>query len=249
MISATPTKYRSRFDGKTIDSLLSSISNKIDISYIVNNFDGGIKLAASAETVKTLYGYNQRFSDPNYIKALILSIPNAVVVYQADMDKLYQLAGAFQGSYATTADRNTKVNTAGFKGGELTFIINSNNGSQELSYWDAGALAWVQSKFTPPTTTTPTTYPVGTASVISLDITKYNTAKYMIEAISASDIMVFEMIVTSKGSNTYWTTYGYVGSNTAFIKILNCVLTSTTLNINVQSIVGSTITITKISEM
>lgn len=250
MITQTPTKFRSKYTGAQIDDLLTSISNKIDSSYIVNDFSGGANLIASAELAKILYLQNQRLGDPNYIKTLILSIPGAAIYTTADADKLNRLAGAFQGSFANAAARNLAVNPGAFKGGELTFLINDGNGQQELSFWNATTLAWTKSQFIPNANTTPVTYTTaGDNIVFTLDTTKYEAAKYMIKAKNGPDILVFEMLACFAGTETYWTSQGYIGSNFNIAKITSCSLTSTTLRITMNLLANTIITFTRIVEV
>lgn len=250
MLSATPTKFRSRYTGAEVDSLLTSISNKIDTSYIVNNFDGGTGLVASAELAKTLYLNDQRFEDPNYIQDLILSIPNAVIYTTADQDKLNRLAGAFQGSFPNAATRNQSVNTGSFKGGELTFLINDGNGQQELSYWDSGALTWQKSQLIPSDNTIPATYPSGGDNVVMImDLAKYEAAKYMVKCRNGTDIMIFEILLCTNGVDTFWTSQGYIGNNLTIGKMVNCSLTATELRITMNLALNTTVTFVRLSEV
>lgn len=250
MISSAPTKFRSRYTGQEVDSLLTSITQKIDTSFIVNDFSGGSGLVASAEVAKTLYTNSLRLQDPNYIMSLILSIPNAVIVTQADLDKLNRLVGSFQGSYPNATSRNLAVNTAAFKGGELTFLVNDGNGQQELSYWDAGSLVWAKAKLTPSPNTTPIFYPSGgDAIVVTLDISRYDGAKYFVKVKSGSNILVFELLVCFSGSDTFWTTQGYIGNNTSIGKVVSASLTSTALQVTMNMASNSTVTFTKVVEV
>jgi hypothetical protein len=251
MLNSTPSKFRSRYTGAEIDSLLTSIQNKIDTSYIVNNFDGGEDLIASAELAKILYDNDQRLNDPNYIQDLILSIPNAVIVTQADIDKLDRLAGAFQGSFADVAARNLGVNTGGFKGGELTFLINDGHGQQELSYWSTQSLTWVKASFLPSATLPPINSTVGgTVAAVQLDTNKFSLAKYIVKLTTSTELLVFELLVAVRsGVDTYWTTQGYIGTNSTLGKVLSCSIASNTLNVNVQVPPNSTLTFSKILEV
>jgi hypothetical protein len=250
MLSPTPTKFRSRYTGAEIDSLLTSITNKIDASFIVNNFDGGENLVASAELAQILYKESQRFSDPNYIRSLILSIPQAVIVTQSDLDKLNRLAGAFQGSYADAPTRNTTVNTGSFRGGELTFLVNDGTGIQELSYWNASQLTWSKAKFIPSPNTDPVTSTAGGTVVgITLDLNRYKTAKYIVKAETATEMVVFELLLCIKGSNTMWTTYGYVGNNMNIARVLNCTFSVTDLTVNLSVSPNVSFSFSKIMEM
>lgn len=250
MITQTPTKFRSKYTGVQIDSLLTSIQNKIDTSYIKNDFTGGTGLIASAELAKILYQQNQRLDDPNYIRTLILSIPGAAIYTTADADKLNRLAGAFQGSFPNASARNLAVNPGSFKGGELTFLINDGNGQQEMSYWNATTLSWTKSQFTPSANTTPVTYTnAGDNIVFTFDTTRYEAAKYLIKAKNGSDILIFEMLACFSGTNTYWTSQGYIGSNLNIARITSCSLTSTTLRITMNLTANTIITFSRIVEV
>lgn len=250
MISSVPTKFRSRYTGSEVDSLLTSITQKIDTSFIINDFNGGAGLVASAELAKTLYTNSLRLQDPNYIRSLILSIPNAVIVTQSDLDKLNRLAGSFQGSYPNASTRNLAVNPAAFKGGELTFLVNDGNGQQELSYWDAGGLVWTKAKLTPSPNTAPSFYPSGgDAIVITLDITRYDGAKYFVKVKSGANILIFELLVCYSGLDTFWTTQGFIGNNTGIGRVVSASLTSTTLQVTMNVVPNSTVTFTKVVEV
>lgn len=249
MLNATPTRFRSRYTGKEIDQLLSSISNKIDLSYIVNNWDGGDQLVASAELAKTLFLEQQKLQDPNYIRELFLSIPDSVVFTKTDKDRLDRLAGFFQGSFANAAARNVAVSTLGFKGGELTFLVNDENGVQELSYWDIGSLTWKKSRFLPDPISAPTTIiPAGVVVGIVMDKTKYGAAKYLVKAETTSQIRAFEMLIVVKGANTYWTVYGEVGEGT-LVSVENVSIAGNDVRINLRVGANTTIRFARLTEL
>ncbi len=246
MLGQIPTKYRSRFSGMEIDALLASISTKIDLSYIVNDFSGGEKLVASAEIAKQLFISLQRFDDPNYIKSLILSIPNSIIFTQEDKDKINRLAGFFQGSFPTIAARNLAVPTLGFTGGELTFIVNDGNGVQELSYWDVGSLTWKKSKFVPDIVSASTNFPTaGTVVAISMDKVKYSTAKYQVRAETDTAVRMFEVMVVIKNANVFWTVANDIGDLTS-ISVASAVIVGNVCQI---SFVVSANTIVKFSRL
>ncbi len=229
-------KYRSRFTGKEIDQLLASIDNKIDLSYISNDWNGGTQLVASAELAKTLYQGLQLFQDPNYIEELITSIPGSLVYTEADRDKLDRLAGFFQGSYANPGTRNAAVNTVGFKGGELTFLIDddTSSGVQELSYWDNVGLRWRKAKFVPDQSSPSANYTSGgTVVTITMDVTKYSAGKYLLKAESATQIRVSEILLAHKGGNTFWTSYGEIGDGVGLASIQNASIVGDQVRINV----------------
>lgn len=97
---STPTRYRSLYSGQQIDNLLSSVSSKIDQTYIVNDFQtGGIDKVASAELVKTIWIDLQQFDDPNYITSLILSVPDNNLFTDALKSKLEGSSDLFKGVF------------------------------------------------------------------------------------------------------------------------------------------------------
>ncbi len=248
MLGQIPTKFRSRFSGMEIDALLASISNKIDSSYIVNDYSGGTKLVASAEVAKQLFISLSRFDDPNFIRTLILSVPGSIIFTQADKDKINRLAGFFQGSYPTIAARNLAVPTLGFTGGELTFIVDDGNGVQELSYWDFSSLTWKKSKFVPDIVSGTTNFPTtGTVVAISMDKTKYSVAKYQVKAETDTAIRLFEIIVALKGANVFWTVANDIGDLTS-ISVVSAVIVGNQCQISFSVTGNTTVKFSRLSE-
>lgn len=83
-----PDRYRSVFTGAEIDALLASIKTKIDQSLIKNDFTGGEGYVASAEVVKTLNDAIVNLQNPNFFKALLLSLTDNNIYTTAEKQKL-----------------------------------------------------------------------------------------------------------------------------------------------------------------
>lgn len=215
MYNTPPRVYKSVFDGVTIEELLNSIKTKIDISYIVNNFNGGTELIASAELAKILYNKLDQFNDPNYIQQLFLTIPNSTIFTPQMLEQLNRLGSTFVGSYANPEDRNISVATTNFKGGEITFLLNDGNGQQELSYWDAIDLKWKKSIWTPspiiPQKSVPT---AGNTVVYSISDTTKTYGKYVVVAKTSTDVYSIELSYTRRasGADIIWTVQNEMGS-------------------------------------
>ena len=249
MLGATPTRYRSRFSGQQIDALLASVTNKLDIGFIIDNYTGGAELVASAESVKRIYLDLQQFNDPNYIKGLITSIPDALIFTRSDKNKLDRLAGFFQGSFPTSTERNSSVTTVGFHGGELTFLIDDGTGVQELSYWDNATLGWKKSVFVASMNSDIITNTLATTKVlIQIDKTKFQTLKYLIRTESASQVFGFELNILLKNSDVFWTTSASLGNNAALMSISSVTTDSGFIYVNCLVGANTTSKFTKIVE-
>lgn len=250
MLGATPTRYRSRFSGPQIEELLASISNKLELGHIVNDYTGGVELVASAESVKALYVDLQQFNDPNYIKGLITSIPDSLIFTKDDKKRLDRLAGVFQGSFPDLASRNSGVTTVGFKGGELTFIVDDGNGLQELSYWDNGSLSWKKSQFiASPNSAAITNTTNETKVLIKIDKTKYQTSKYLVRTESNLQVFAFELNIILKNGDVFWTTSASLGNNPDLMQISSITTDSTSINVNCTVGANTTSKFSKIAEM
>lgn len=235
MLGATPLRYRSRFTGQQIEQLLDSVPSKLSLSHIVDDYTGGTELVASAESVRKLWLRLAAFDDPNYIKSLILSIPGALIFTQADKDRIEELAGFFQGSFNNPADRNSSVDTVGFSGGELSFLIDDGSGFgiQELSWWDAQSLQWKKSVFTKnPVDPVQNFTTAANRVVIQIDKAKFTSGKYAVRADTATQFTMFELFVALKGSDTYWTTYAQIGNNDDVMKITGVSVDASFIKIN-----------------
>lgn len=248
-LGATPMKYRSRYTGPQIEQLLDSVPSKLSLSHIVNDYSGGVELVASAESVRLLYLAQGRFSDPNYIKSLILSIPGALIFTQEDKDRIDALAGFFRGSFPNLSARNSGVDTVGFKGGELTFVIDDGFGQQELSYWDATALQWKKSQFLKSPIDPSQSYTTAANRVvISIDKTKFSSGKYAIRCDSATQFTMFELFLALKNTDVYWTTYAQLGTNDNLMKITSITVDPTSIQVNCDLAANVTVKVIRLGE-
>lgn len=245
----TATRYRSRYTGRQIDELLGSIQGKIDTTYIVNDWSGGVDLVASAELAKQLYERLEKFKDPNYVKELYLTIPDADIFTVQDRARLDRTIGFFLGSFPNAAERNLAINTIGFKGGEITFLMDDGEGLQELSYWDTNTLSWRKSKWTREMgggNETPSTGP--DTGIITIDRNKFSTGKYLVKAEQGLLVKAIELLVVSAGDNSWWTSYAPIGNLTGF-SIKGITMTATTATISVTAPTGTVFKFQRIAEI
>lgn len=245
----TATRYRSRYTGRQIDELLGSIQGKIDTTYIVNDWSGGTDLVASAELAKNLHDRLEKFKDPNFVKELYLTIPDADIFTKQDRARLDRTIGFFLGSFPNAAERNLAINTIGFKGGEITFLIDDGEGLQELSYWDTNTLSWRKSKWTREMgggSETPSTGP--DTPVIVVDRNKFSSGKYLVKAQQGLLVKVLEVIFTSAGDNSWWTSYAPIG-NLSGVSIKGITMGTGTINISVTAPTGTVFKFQRIAEI
>jgi hypothetical protein len=243
--------YRSRYTGREIDQMLASIDNKIDLSYIINDWTGGTQLAASAELAKNLNERLLKFSDPNYIEELITSIPGSLIFTAEDKDKLDRLAGFFQGSFINAATRNLAVSTIGFSGGELTFLIDDGSGTntQELSYWDTSTSTWKKARFLPDPATAATRYVAGGTIIgVTFDKTKFGAGKYVIKGESDAHIKIVEMLAAVKGVDTFWTVQGEIGNGNNLFSVAGMSIAGDLVRINLLITPNVTIRMYRVAE-
>ncbi|ACV50244.1 hypothetical protein [Delftia phage PhiW-14] len=248
-LTGVASRYRSRYTGRQIDELLGSIRGKIDTTYIVNDWSGGKDLVSSAELSKLLYERLEKFNDPIYVKELYLTIPDADIFTKQDRAKLDRTIGFFLGSFPNAAERNLAINTIGFKGGELTFLMDDGEGLQELSYWDTSSLSWQKSKWTREMnggTEAPSTG--SDTAVIVIDRNKFSAGKYMVKATQGLLVQVIELLVVIAGDHAWWTSYAPVGNLTGF-SIKGISVTTATATISVTAPTGTMFKFQRIAEV
>lgn len=214
-----PTRYRSVFTGVQIDQLLSSISSKLDPSYIVNDFTGGVNQVASAETVKILNDELTQIQNPNYFLNLLENIPGFNVFTDAEKTKLDGLNIQFKGAYANATTRNLAVSTAELTGGELTFLLDDGSGFglQSWDYWNASTATWTKAMLYRLGELTPVTFSVqGLAAFSMIDITQFTTCKVVLTATQAAttNIQVTELMLVTNGQDIFMTEMATIGNST-----------------------------------
>lgn len=215
----TPTRYRSIFTGREIDQILSSVKGKIDTSLIVNNFNGGTELIASAELAKILYQSLQQFNDPNYIKELIISVPGNNLFTDAYKNKLDGISDKFKGSFANAAARDAVINATNFAGGEIVFLLDdgSDYHLQAWTYWDAVNGVWKKSAFYKTGDISPIVVATaGTAVGTTMDKTLYSTFKAIVSAKKVLNIQCVEVLVTTNGTDTFYSVYSEIANSALF---------------------------------
>lgn len=220
-------KYRSLFTGQEIDTLLSQVRSKIDSSLIVNDFSGGTTYIASAELAKNLNLQIAAFRDPNYFKALLLSIPDNNIYTDADkavVDSL-RTSSKFYGSFANAADRDAHVDPSSFSGGEITFLVDDGTGNSTSAWtrWDTGQRLWVIASFN--ANNRSSRYAIATqgnsAVISSFNYSLYNACKVLISCKDATGatLRVIEVVYAKSLNDTYIVMYGEIGNSTGMFTL------------------------------
>lgn len=214
---ATPQVYRSIFTGQEIDTILAAVKNKLDASLIVNDYSGGTGKLASAEIAKDLDGRINAFSDPNYIKTLILSVPDSNIYTTEEKTKLATMSGQFLGSYPDGATRDSKVRTSSLLGGELTFIENDGTGLGLGGWfkWNNQTNQWEKAPLFDNAEDVFTSVPVAASTIIaSFDSTKFSSMRGIVQGKNATNsyVNIQEFLMIYDGTNTYISVFGEAGN-------------------------------------
>lgn len=239
----TLTKYRSRFTGAEIDTLLASISNKIDSSIIINDFSGGTTKVASAELAKILYADFQSLSNPNYLLSIIETIPDFNVFTTAEKTKLDGMSGEFKGVFQTTTDRDNNLVTTSYVGGECCIIVDVANSLGEIEEWVVG-YGWTRIELYNLGNLTTVTMSSTTATVYTYSTLIDSTAKMILTAQkvigAVNNIQSIELLVCSNGTDVFYTTYGNIGNNNSLVTI-NVSYSSPTVTVYISGTSGTSI--------
>jgi len=218
------TKYRSRFTGAEIDTLLASISNKIDATIIVNDWSGGTSKVASAELAKILYADMQSFKDPNYLLNLIQTIPDFNIFTTAEKTKLESMSAEFKGTFSTKTDRDNNLTTTSYVGGETCIVLNVGSGLGEIETWDYSTSSWATVELYDVGNIATISMASTTTQVYTIDTDLYSTVKLLISAqkviAGTNNIQTIEITANSNGTDVWYSTSSNLGNNSSLVNVV-----------------------------
>ncbi len=240
----TQPRYISQYTGQQIDTILTSVSTKIDQSSIIDGFTSdSIVNPLSANSGRILYNSIVSLSNPSYLQSIFLSIPNNNLFTDALKSKLVNISDNFKGTYADAATRDSILSGQylNYTGNELVVLLDdgSVNGLQAFQRWDVSTSSWKNLIL----------YDLGfinnlvvsassNVNLSTLNLNAYSTCKMLVTATRGTDIQTEEILISAINGNSYVTSYAHIGTTQSLFSYSTSIasniltLTITTNNTN-----------------
>lgn len=242
-------KYQSRYSGTEIERILESVNAKISFDDIVDDYSGGVgHKVASAESVKKIKTWTDNFNNPEWVKNLFSTIPDSELYTDSDKEALEALKRGFLGTFQDAVQRSTSLGAKEFIGGETTLLINK-NGVQSFEYYDATTRKWLPCKWTKDAAGTPQVE-ISNGKKVVYQFNRYSAKSFrlLVRSETVSDVIIFEVTGVVKGTDTYVSTSGFIGSSPQLASLSRFYVDGDLAKLELNLAAGSTTTIYKLAE-